>query len=86
LLHSEDFGKVLSEMHTKNLYKEMLLILDTCEAMSLFDQVEAPNILMVGSSAHEEHAVADTTDGEINAFMTDLFSNHLFEFLDSPEF
>mmetsp|Transcript_33236 Transcript_33236/g.23973 ORF Transcript_33236/g.23973 Transcript_33236/m.23973 type:complete len:113 (+) Transcript_33236:519-857(+) len=72
-------------MNSKNLYSEMLLVLDTCEAMSLFDQVEAPNILMVGSSAHEEHAVADTTDGEINVFMTDKFTENFLEFLNSAE-
>lgn len=37
VVHSEDFGKVFNEMNIKNLYKEVLLILDTCEAMSLFD-------------------------------------------------
>lgn len=38
---------------------------------------------MVGSSAHEEHAVADTTDGEINVFMTDKFTENFLEFLNS---
>jgi phosphatidylinositol glycan class K len=49
-VHSEDFAKVFNEMHTKRLYKEILVILDTCEAMTLFDQVEAPNIVMIGTS------------------------------------
>lgn len=52
VVHSEDFGKVFREMYIKKLYSEILLILDTCEAMSLLDQVDAPNILMVGSSVH----------------------------------
>jgi phosphatidylinositol glycan class K len=50
VVHSEDFAKVFNEMHTKRLYKEILVILDTCEAMTLFDQVEAPNIVMIGTS------------------------------------
>lgn len=37
VLHSEDFGKVFHEMHIKNLYSDILIILDTCEAMTLFD-------------------------------------------------
>ena len=37
VVHSEDFAKVFNEMHVKGLYKDILLILDTCEAMSLFD-------------------------------------------------
>jgi glycosylphosphatidylinositol transamidase (GPIT) subunit GPI8 len=37
LIHSDDFGKTFTEMHNKGLYKELLLILDTCEAASMFD-------------------------------------------------
>ena len=37
VVHSEDFGKVFREMYIKKIYSEILLILDTCEAMSLLD-------------------------------------------------
>lgn len=37
VVHSEDFAKVFNEMHAKHLYEEVLLLLDTCEAMSLFE-------------------------------------------------
>lgn len=59
VVHSEDFAKVLNEMSLKGLYSDIMLILDTCEAMSLFDNVEAPNIVMVGSSVTGEHALSD---------------------------
>jgi phosphatidylinositol glycan class K len=58
VLHSEDFAKVFNEMSIKDLYGDILLILDTCEAMSLFEQVEAPNILMVGTSVLGQHALS----------------------------
>ena len=37
VVHSEDFGKVLNELYLKGQYKELLIIMDTCEAMSLTD-------------------------------------------------
>ena len=49
-MHSEDLAKVINEMHVKGLYKEMVLLIDTCEALSLFDQIQAPNVYMVASS------------------------------------
>ena len=36
LIHSEDLAKVFNEMYIKGLYKEIFLILDTCEAESMF--------------------------------------------------
>jgi len=86
VVHSEDFSKVLNEMHLKGLYKEILLLLDTCEAMSLFDQVDAPNIVMVGSSVTGEHSLSDQIDETLNTFVNDKFSRHLYEFLGSKAF
>ena len=37
LIHSEDLAKVFDEMHLKGMYKEMVMLIDTCEALSLFD-------------------------------------------------
>lgn len=37
LVHSEDLAKVFDEMYLKGLYKEIVFLLDTCEALSMFD-------------------------------------------------
>ena len=37
VVHSEDFAKVFDEMYLKQLYDEVLLISDSCEAISLYD-------------------------------------------------
>jgi phosphatidylinositol glycan class K len=50
LIHSEDLAKVLREMYEKNMYKEIFFILDTCEAESMFDEIEAPNIHMLSTA------------------------------------
>jgi len=84
LLHSEDFAKVLDEMHLKGLYKEMFLMLDTCEALSMFDNITAPNLHLLSTSRHNESALADITDGELNTFLADKFSAHLSDFLFMP--
>ena len=36
---------------------------------------------MVASAARDESAIADTTDGELNTFMSDAFSRVMMEFL-----
>ena len=43
-------------MNIKRKYKEILMIIDTCEAMSLFDSIEAPNLILMGTSLHGKSA------------------------------
>lgn len=43
-------------MYLKHMYKEVLMIMDTCHAMSLYDAVKAPNLFLVGSSNRDENA------------------------------
>eukprot|EP00347_Sterkiella_histriomuscorum_P003366 403364570 len=86
VLHSEDFGKVFNEMNIKHLYSDILLIVDTCEAMTLFDQVNAPNILMIGSSILGEHAFSHQVDEKLNTYVNDKFTYYLFELMRSKNF
>jgi phosphatidylinositol glycan class K len=81
VVHSEDFAKVFNEMHLKGLYKDILLILDTCEAMSLFDQVSAPNIVMVGTSITGQHALSHQADGSLNTYLNDKFTYYFYQYL-----
>lgn len=81
VIHSEDFAKVFDELHVKNNYEEVLLILDTCEAMSLFEQVEAPNLVMVGTSVKGQHALSYQVDGTLNTYLNDRFTYFFYQFL-----
>ena len=65
-------------MNVKKLYEEILLVVDTCEAMSLFDQVNAPNIIMVGSSIHGQHALSYQNDGSLNSYLNDKFTYYFY--------
>lgn len=84
IVHSEDLGKVMDEMHLKGLYMEITFLLDTCEALSLFDKIEAPDIYMIATSKYDESAVASDIDPVINQYLSDNFSRDFFDFLLSP--
>jgi phosphatidylinositol glycan class K len=81
VVHSEDFAKVFRELAHKGLYSEALIILDTCEALSLFDQVDAPNIVMMGTSVTGQHALSNQIDGQINTYLNDKFTYYLYQYL-----
>ena len=68
-------------MHIKGLYKEALFILDTCEGFSMFDQITAPNMIMVSSADAHESALSDSVDGVLNNYEQDSFDKVLWDFL-----
>ena len=57
------------------------MVLDTCEAESMFHQVSAPNLFLLSSARNHESAIADETDGTLNTFLSDKFSQVFGEFL-----
>ena len=59
VMQSQDLAKVYDEMHKKRKYESIFMIMDTCEAMSLFDHVLAPNLILLASSAHDESALSN---------------------------
>jgi glycosylphosphatidylinositol transamidase (GPIT) subunit GPI8 len=48
VISSYDFGKVIRELEKKNLYKEILMVSDSCEAFTIFDEVDSKNIVAIG--------------------------------------
>lgn len=74
----------MNEMRDKHLFKEMLFILDTCEAMSMFEELNTPGIAMVASALNHESAIAATTDPVLNTYESDLFTQHFGEWIHSP--
>ncbi|KNC78075.1 hypothetical protein SARC_09483 [Sphaeroforma arctica JP610] len=49
-LTSQDVGDIFQQMHEKGRYNEVLFMVDTCQAATLYDHVRSPNIVNVASS------------------------------------
>lgn len=82
MLQSEDLAKVYDEMHIKRRYKEVFMIIDTCEAMSLFDSVSAPNLILLGTSIHDQSAYSHQFRHDLNNFLNDYFTYYFYKYLD----
>ena len=66
----------------KRMYKEVLFIIDTCQAMSLFDHVNAPNLFLLGTSKSGQSAYSHQHDHDMNMELNDKFSFAFFQFLN----
>jgi GPI-anchor transamidase subunit K len=64
-LTSTDIANLIDELSRRKKFKKMLLIADTCQAFTLFDKVNAPNVYALGTSLRKENAYAHHSDIEI---------------------
>jgi len=68
-------------MNLKSMYKEVLMLIDTCQAMTLYDGIETPNLFLVGSSVHGQSAYSNQHDHSMNLDLNDKFTFAFMELL-----
>tara|TARA_B110000285_G_scaffold94196_1_gene107585 strand:- start:1004 stop:1411 length:408 start_codon:yes stop_codon:yes gene_type:complete len=68
-------------MNLKSMYKEVLMLIDTCQAMTLYDGIETPNLFLVGSSVHGQSAYSNQHDYSMNLDLNDKFTFAFMELL-----
>jgi phosphatidylinositol glycan class K len=47
---SHDLSDAVAQMHAKQRYGRLTLIIDTCQASSLFASIRSPNVVSIASS------------------------------------
>ena len=65
-------------MHEKRKYKEVWMVMETCEAMSLYDDVNSPNLILFATSPHGRSAYSDEYDDE---YWTNLNEKWIHNFM-----
>ncbi|CAE5956910.1 unnamed protein product [Arabidopsis arenosa] len=49
-LQSHDLADAVKQMKEKRRFKELMIMVDTCQAATLFNQLQSPGVLAIGSS------------------------------------
>lgn len=80
-ISSSHFASAFGEMHAKKRFKNILFIVDTCQASTLLNKVKTPAVTAISSSAREENSYAYITNDDIGVSVIDRFSFSLFTFL-----
>ena len=78
---AQDLALAFQEMHAKNRYKEILLILDTCQAVTMANYITAPNIITLASSLRGENSYAYPTVDSLGVAIADRFTHTLYSYL-----
>lgn len=79
---SYDIADAFEQMSEKKRYNEILFMIDTCQANTMYSKFYSPNILAIGSSELDESSYSHHSDTEIGVAVIDRFTYYNLEFLE----
>lgn len=81
-LTSDDLADAIQQMHLARRYNEILLIVDTCQAATLYRKIYSPNVAALTSSLLGEDSLSHHSDKTTGVFVIDRFTYYLLQFLE----
>ena len=78
-LTSQDLADAIAQMHEKKRYHELMFMIDTCEAESMYLKIKSPNTLSVASSVVGEPSLSHHNDRFVGVSVIDSFTNFNLE-------
>lgn len=77
-----DIADSLAQMHRRKRYNEILFMIDTCQANTMYSKFYSPNILATGSSGLEENSYSHHSDVDVGVAVIDRYTYHHLEFME----
>ena len=77
-----DLADAFAQMHEKQRYHEMLFMIDTCQANTMFSRFYSPNIIAMGSSEIDQSSYSHHADSDVGVAVIDRFTYFNLEFLE----
>lgn len=85
-MSSPDIAAAVAQMKQKGRFRELLFVVDTCQAGTLFEDFAAiPDVVAIGSSVRGESSYSLTHDYELGVAVTDRFTYHLLRYFDQKQ-
>lgn len=82
---AQDIADAFEQMWEKRRYKEILFMIDTCQANTMYSRFYSPNILAVGSSELDESSYSHHADTDVGVAVIDRFTYYNLEFLEKVD-
>ncbi|EOY10993.1 Peptidase C13 family [Theobroma cacao] len=81
-LQSHDLADAVKQMKEKLRFKELLIMVDTCQAATLFNQLQSPGVLAIGSSMRGENSYSHHLDSDVGVSVVDRFTYYTLAFFE----
>ncbi|MCJ1310614.1 glycosylphosphatidylinositol anchor biosynthesis [Agyrium rufum] len=79
---SWDLADAFQQMWEKKRYNEMLFMIDTCQANTMFSRFYSPNIIAAGSSELDQSSYSHHADQDVGVAVIDRFTYFNLDFLE----
>ncbi|CCJ31000.1 unnamed protein product [Pneumocystis jirovecii] len=79
---SHDIADAFQQMWEKKRYHEILFMIDTCQANTMYSKFYSPNVLAIGSSELNESSYSHHSDHDIGVSVIDRFTYYTLDFLE----
>lgn len=82
-ISSFDLADAFEQMYEKKRYHEMLFMIDTCQANTMYSAFYSPGILATGSSAKDQSSYSHHADQDVGVAVIDRWTYFYLEFLEA---
>ncbi|KAJ7154799.1 peptidase C13 family-domain-containing protein [Mycena filopes] len=77
-----DIADAFEQMWQKKRYNEILFMIDTCQANTMYSKFYSPNILATGSAKLDQNSYSYENDNDIGVSVIDRFTHYILEFME----
>lgn len=78
-----DIADAFEQMWEKKRYHEMLFMIDTCQANTMYSKFYSPNIIATGSSEIDQSSYSHHADSDVGVAVIDRYTYYNLEFLET---
>lgn len=82
-ISSFDLADAFEQMWEKKRYHELLFMIDTCQANTMYPAFYTPNIIATGSSAKDQSSYSHHADQDVGVAVIDRWTYYNLEFLET---
>ncbi|KAF1825350.1 uncharacterized protein K489DRAFT_387343 [Dissoconium aciculare CBS 342.82] len=82
-ISSFDLADAFAQMWEKKRYHELLFMIDTCQANTMYTAFYTPNIIATGSSAKDQSSYSHHADQDVGVAVIDRWTYYNLEFLET---
>ena len=80
---SHDLADAFAQMWAKGRYREVLFMIDTCQANTMYSRFYSPNIIATGSSEVDQSSYSHHADNDVGVAVIDRWTYYILEFLET---
>ena len=82
-ISSFDIADAFEQMYEKKRYHELLFMIDTCQANTMYEAFYTPGVLATGSSAKDQSSYSHHADQDVGVAVIDRWTYFYLEFLEA---